>query len=80
MKHLFLILFLFCLDTFAQTEHKTMYRQAFEEQKAMLEGKKPLNFKRSVFLVENAYHKNTLNYQQFCQQITDMGKTLKGMI
>jgi hypothetical protein len=68
--------------TFGQTqaEHKVMYRQAFEEQKAMLEGKKPMSFKRSVFLVENAYHKNTLNYQQFSQQITDLGKILKGMI
>lgn len=63
-----------------KTAHKAIFRQAFEEQKAMLEGKKPLNFKRSIFLVENAYHKNTLNYQQFCQQITNISKILKGMI
>ena len=82
MKLFIPFLLLISCSVFGQTdtEHKAMFKQAFEEQKAMLEGKKPLNFKRSVFLVENAYHKNTLNYQQFCQQITDMGKILRGMI
>jgi hypothetical protein len=68
--------------TFGQTvsEHKAMYRKALQEQVAMLQGKTSLDFKKSVFLVENAYFKNKLSYADFCGQITTIGQTLRKMI
>jgi hypothetical protein len=82
VKNLAFFFILISLNSFSQTEaeYKAMFRKAFEEQKAMLEGKKPIDFKRSVWLVENAFHKNTLNYSLFCQDVTKIGKTLKVMI
>jgi hypothetical protein len=82
VKYLALFLIIISFNSFAQTEaeHKAMFRQAFEEQKAMLEGKKPLDFKRAVWVTENAFHKNKLDYQQFCSQIAEIGKKLKSMI
>jgi hypothetical protein len=46
----------------------------------MLTGQKPLSFKRSVFLTENAYYSGRLNYQAFCQDISNIGAQLKSMI
>jgi hypothetical protein len=81
MKY-FLLLFFIAFNSFSQNiaQHKAMYRKAFEEQLAMVQGKKPVDFKRSVFLVENAYFKNTLNYTDFCNQITSIGQILRKMI
>lgn len=82
MKQLLTLLFLISTNLLGQTtaEHKAMYRKAFEEQTAMLQGKKPIDFKKSVFLVENAYHKNKLSYADFCGQISTIGRTLRSMI
>jgi len=46
----------------ASTQH---FQQAFEEISAMLEGKQPLDFERAVFITENAYRDNSLNYEAF---------------
>lgn len=46
----------------------------------MLEGKRPVNFKRSVFITENAYYDYKLNYQAFCQDISNIAVQLKAMI
>jgi hypothetical protein len=46
----------------------------------MLKGQKPIDFKRAVFLTENAYHKGQLNYQTFCNGITATGQQLKELI
>ena len=59
---------------------KSLYRQAFNEQLQMLKGLKPINFKRAVFLTENAFYKGTLNYQIFCNEITLTGQQLKKLI
>lgn len=59
---------------------KTIYKQAFSEQLQMLKGQKPLDFKRAVFLTENAYHKGQLNYQSFCDDISAIGLELKTLI
>ncbi len=57
-----------------------MYKKAFEEQLQMLKGEKKIDFKRAVFITENVYHKNTLNYQVFKETITEIGIQLKGVI
>lgn len=82
MKRLLPILLFVSYLSYGQTvtEHKAMYRKALQEQLSMLQGKKPIDFKKSVFLVENAYNKNKLSYADFCGQITNIGQTLKKMI
>ncbi len=77
----FTILFSNTLLTIAHTSsHKHIYKQAFEEQLQMLKGEKALDFKRAVFIAENAYHKGILNYQIFCDEITATGQKLKLLI
>jgi hypothetical protein len=84
MNKLIVTLALFCfgaLLTFGQTaDPKTIYKQAFNEQLQMLKGQKSIDFKRAVFLTENAYHKGQLNYQIFCNEITATGQQLKELI
>ncbi len=46
----------------------------------MLEGKSPLQFKRAVFLMENAYLNNTLNYDQFNTEISSIAIKLRSLI
>ncbi|WP_157543836.1 hypothetical protein [Mucilaginibacter paludis] len=43
----------------------------------MLSGKEPVSFKKSVFLTENAYYGGSLNYQAFCQDISNISAQLK---
>ena len=45
------------------------YYQAFNEINNMLQGKQPLNLGRAIFLVENAYYNNTLNYNNYQNNI-----------
>ena len=49
------------------------FYQAFDEINSMLQGKQPLNLGRSVFLIENAYLGNSLNY-------TDYQNTIKSKV
>lgn len=46
------------------------YEAAYSEITAMLEGIQDYNFKRAVFLVENAYYDDSLDYDDFSAQIT----------
>src|SRR6267378_1235636 len=48
------------------------YHEAFEEIKNMLEERQPLSFKRAVFISENAYLGNKLDYKNFCDVINEM--------
>ena len=62
MKHqITMLLLFFYLVGFSQTDNeaKLFYRKAFEEQLLMLQGKKTIDFKRAVFVVENAFQKKT---------------------
>ncbi|MDR1346860.1 MAG: hypothetical protein LBJ63_00280 [Prevotellaceae bacterium] len=48
---------------------------AFDEINAMLKGEKPLSLERTVFLVENAFYNNSLDYSEykkFIRQKTDL--------
>ncbi len=84
MNKLILTIIVYCLSVllaFKQNnESETIYEQAFNEQLQMLQGMKPVDFKKSVFLTENAYYKGQLNYQTFCKEITATGKQLKELI
>ncbi|MBP6456001.1 MAG: hypothetical protein KA275_04655 [Chitinophagaceae bacterium] len=46
----------------------------------MLNGKKNINFKRAVFLTENAFHNGKLDYTVFCNEISTTGQQLKTLI
>ena len=50
------------------------YYKAFEEINNMLQGKQPLNLGRAVFLVENTYYNNTLNYDEYQNNLNDQVK------
>lgn len=82
MQPRYLILFLvLLLGNHALSQGtKQSYLSAFQEQSAMLSGKKPISFKRSVFLTENAYYGDKLNYQSFCQDISNIAVQLRAMI
>lgn len=68
------------LTSTAQADTKKFYQDAFTEQLQMLKGQKSINFKRAVFLTENAYYKGQLNYQTFCTTIFTTGQKLKELI
>ena len=70
-KTFLVIIFTLCLtDSFSQS--KAAYETAFNEIHKMLKGESPLDFKRAVFLTENAYYSNKLDYKEFCQRIDDI--------
>jgi hypothetical protein len=56
----------------AQAQTDSLYNKAFNELSEMLEGKQPVNFKKAVFIVENAYLENELPYQDFDKRINNM--------
>lgn len=68
-KRLAIVLGLMIIYSNAFSQGKQGYQDAYNEINQMLKGQKPLNFKRAVFISENAYHNNTLNYKNFCSQI-----------
>jgi hypothetical protein len=76
-----LILFniIFGLHTYSQ-DGKKYFIDAYKEQLAMLQGQKPIDFKKSVFLTENSFYKGALNYQSYCSDITTIGLRLKLLI
>jgi len=57
------------LPELASLKGTEFFRDAFAEMKEMLAGRKPLNLKRAVFLVENAYFENQRDYGQFEKSI-----------
>lgn len=68
------------LCSYGQTDHKELYRKAFEEQHQMLKEEIPIDFKRAVFITENAYHKGTFEYGTFKNEISQIGNKLKSLI
>lgn len=83
MRHyLVTILFvsIFVLRSLGQGNDEPFYQQAFDEQLQMLKGERPIDFKRAVFVTENAYYKGQLNYQNFCNNISSTAEILKSLI
>lgn len=68
---------LFIEDTIA---HKTKYKDALTEILEMIDGKKPYSFKRAVFITENAYCNNALDYEAFNKEIGMISSKLRLMI
>lgn len=55
----------FTLNSKAQDSTKKCFYSAKDEIEAMLKGDKPLDYERAVFLTENSYYGNSLNYRDF---------------
>jgi hypothetical protein len=60
-------------------QSKITYDLAFEELRQMSNGEAPMSFKRAVFLTENAYVDNLLNYEEFCFQINALVRLTKAI-
>lgn len=69
---LFSLIF-FLTDLKAQSIDEN-YTNAFNEIKSMLQDEKPISFKNAVFLTENAYHKGTLSYEAYINEIDFLKK------
>lgn len=67
-------------DLPAQTTGTAHYRAAYKELSAMLNGTKPDDLKRAVFLVENAWNGNTGSYADFCKSIHQMAADCRYLI
>lgn len=75
------LLLLSALFAFSQTrQQQIIYKTAFDEMMQMIKGDKPVDFKRAVFLVENAHYDNKLNYEQFCSDIEVMEQKVRRII
>ncbi|KAA5533664.1 hypothetical protein F0919_14095 [Taibaiella lutea] len=48
------------------------YQQAYDELNAMLTGQSPLSLKKAVFLVENAYFQNKMNYKIYDRSVQNL--------
>lgn len=75
----FLAFFTF-LTTFGQEKSEQYFQEAVDEICQMLEGKKPIDFKRAVFLTENAYYDGQLNWTFYCKQIDSITIKVNQMI
>ncbi|TAE01336.1 MAG: hypothetical protein EAZ97_03425 [Bacteroidetes bacterium] len=51
---------------------QNIYEQAYYQIRQILQGGKPLSFKKAVYLTENAYFDNELPENSFNQAITDL--------
>jgi len=56
------------------------FKQAIDEITDMLEDRKPIDFKRAVFLTENTYYNGQLDYTEFCNQLDQITAKLTQMI
>lgn len=77
---LFLILIFNFFCSYGQIDDKELYRKAFDEQYKMMKEEIPIDFKRAVFITENAYYKGTLSYEIFKTEINQTGNKLKNLI
>ncbi|MDR2684001.1 MAG: hypothetical protein LBB53_01305 [Prevotellaceae bacterium] len=84
MQKLFLTLIFstfFAAFSFSQTRYQFyIYKTSFDEMIAMIKDEKPVDFKRAVFLVENAHYDNTFDYSKFCAEIDFHVEKIKQLI
>ncbi len=68
------------LSALAQEKPDQYFQEAVDEISQMLEGHKPIDFKRATFLTENAYYDGKLNYEDFCCQIDSIAINVNQII
>ena len=62
------------LSSTASLTGEKIFRSALDQLNAMLEGRKPLDLKRAVFVAENAYFDNQMDYESYAKTIDNMTK------
>jgi len=67
----------YSLPSFSKYPETESYRQAFSTLTNMLSGKEPMNLKKAVFTVENAFFNNQMDYKEFENQIQECVKFSK---
>lgn len=82
MHQLKLLVLLFFLPPILANAQKSVswYKLAFEEQVKMLKGQNPIDFKRAVFISENAYFQGKLDYVSFCDKLKKTSQKLTAFI
>jgi len=68
----FALIILICLVSSARSqtvEQRIRYRQAYREIADMLDGVKPLEIKRAVYVAEWAYLDDIMEYNEYCRRI-----------
>lgn len=68
------------VKTTTKTVTEAPFQIAVDEMAEMLNGTKPLSFKRAVFLTENAYYGGKLNWTEFCNDIDQVKIKINQMI
>ncbi len=61
-------------------KHKQLYDFAYNEIYQMLQGKKPISFRKAVFLMENAFLNDTWTYEKFNGKISAIANKLKQLV
>lgn len=78
MRIFSLIYLLFSLNCFSQVNNiDSSYLKTYDILANMLSGKAPLSFKYAVFLCENTYLRNKLDYIKFNEHITKLADLVK---
>lgn len=67
-------------STVSDTDSKTYFISAKEEINDMLSGKIPLNYERAIYLIENAYWENQIDYSFFQYEISFHTEYIKRII
>jgi hypothetical protein len=78
-RRIVFLLFVSAVASALHSQPSDSYPKAFKELNDMLNGTIPLDFKRAVFVTENAYKDNTLDYGQFCAAIRYYTEISKGI-
>lgn len=68
------------MSNYGQDKQKHLYQKAFKEQCQMLSGNSKIDFKRAVFVTEDAFFGGTLNYNSFKNDVANIGLELKNLI
>ena len=59
---------------------KENYSAAFNELNNMLNGNAPLSFKRAVYVTENSFYQDKLDYREYCNSIDDIVSLCRALI
>jgi len=81
-KIVLIIILIFSVEYIEAVDKKNIvnYKEAFIEMQKMLKGELKADFKRAVFLTENAYYGGSINYTKYCNKIDSIGKLLNQLI
>lgn len=64
----------------ATREQQLIYKKSFDELIMMQSGQKLYDFKRAVFISENAFCDNCMDYKEFCDEIDRICRGLRQLI